>query len=449
MPELTLPTQFSKKQVIIVLAGVLVVGGLYFGITSNLRKDTAPPKIKMTIWGPLNERPAFDQMIGAYRLKRDNVEVLYEPQNPDTYYEKLVNAIAVGNAPDLVLIDNRSLALQKDKLAPLYVGYVYPTMQQPIPFSITEFKGLFPTVAEQDFTESAAVYAVPLYIDTLALLYNKNSFDQAALAQLPVTWTDVQNYVPYLLNMNENGQIIKAAAAIGGTDDNVKNGMDLLQLILMQSGSEMTDAGRTRVTLAGQEGKAGFNFYLSFANAASPAYTWNNLQPYSLDSIASGRVAMLFGYRDDLLAIKKKSPFASLGVAPMPQPDGAQYATNYGKYWGLAVPKSATSTQGWAWDFIVQTATDPTIMKAYVSATGHPPALRSVINEAQGDPEFGVFAKQALTARSWHQPDASRINRIFNTAVDAVLRGRTNSSEALQQAEDQINQLLALKFRQQ
>ena len=449
MPELSLPTKFSKKQVIIVLTSVLVVGGLYFGITSNLRKDFAPPKVRLTIWGPLNERPAFDQMIAAYHLKRDNVDVLYEPQNPATYYEKLVNAIAVGSAPDIVLIDNHSLPLQMDKLAPLYVGYIYPNMLEPIPFSITEFTSLFPTVAEQDLTEGTAVDSLPLYIDTLALIYNKNSFDQAGLAQLPVTWTDVQNYVPYLLSMNESGQIIKAAAAIGGTDENVKNGMDLLQLILMQSGSEMTDAGRTRVTLAGPQGKTGFNFYLQFANAASPAYTWNNLQPYSLDSIASGRVAMLFGYRDDLLTIKKKSPFAALGVAPMPQPEGAQHATNYARYWGLAVPKSATSTQGWAWDFIVQTATDPKLMKAYVTATGHPPALRSVLGEAQGDPEYGVFARQALTARSWYQLDAPRINRIFNTAVDAVLRGRTNSSDAIQQAEDQINQLLAQKFREQ
>ena len=449
MPELTLPTQVSKKQVVIVLASVVVVGGLYFGITSNLRKDTAPPKVKLTIWGPLDERSAFDQMIAAYHLKRDNVDVSYEPQDPDTYYEKLVNAIAVGTAPDLVLVDNRSLPLQMDKLAPLYVGHVYESMREPIPFSITEFKGFFPTVAEQDFTEAGVVYSLPLYIDTLALLYNKNSLDQAGLAQLPVTWTDIQNYVPYLLSLNESGQIIKAAAALGGTDDNVKNGIDLLHLILMQSGSEMTDATRTRVTLNGVQGKAAFNFYLQFANAASPAYTWNNLQPYSLDSIASGRVAMLFGYRDDLLTIKGKSPFASIGVAPMPQPDGAQYATNYAQYWGLAVPKSTTSTQGWAWDFIVNTATDPSIMKAYVTATGHPPALRSVINEAQGDPEYGVFVRQALTARSWYQPDASRINRIFNTAVDAVLRGRTNSSDALEQVEDQINQLLAQKYREQ
>ncbi|MEY4731566.1 MAG: hypothetical protein RL681_512, partial [Candidatus Parcubacteria bacterium] len=439
----------SKKQVIIVLTGVLVVGGLYFGITSNLRKDTAPPKVKLTIWGPLNERPAFDQLIAAYHLKRDNVDVLYEPQNPDTYYEKLVNAIAVGTAPDVVLLDNRSLPLQKDKLAPLYSGYMYPNMREPIPFGMSEFKGVFPTVAEQDFTDATAIYALPLYIDTLALIYNKDSFDQAGLAQLPVTWTDIQNYVPYLLTMNESGQIVKAAAAIGGTDENIKDGMDLLQLILMQNGSDMTDTARTRVTLAGVEGKVGFNFYLQFANAASPAYTWNNLQPYSLDSVASGRVAMLFGYRDDLLAIKKKSPFASLGVTPMPQLEGAQYAVNYAKYWGLAVPKGTTSTQGWAWDFIVNTATDPAIMKKYVTATGHPPALRSVLAEAQSDPEYGVFAKQALTARSWYQPDASRVNRIFNTAVDAVLSGRTNSPEALQQAEDQINQLLAKKFKQQ
>ncbi len=82
------------------------------------------------------------------------------------------------------------------------------------------------------------------------------------------------------------------------------------------------------------------------------------------------------------------------------------------------------------------------IMKGYLSATGNPPALRSMIADDLNDAEYSVFAKQALTAKSWHVPNYASTRTIFNTAIQNVLSGRTDAVTALEQSQAQVTQLL-------
>ena len=58
------------------------------------------------------------------------------------------------------------------------------------------------------------------------------------------------------------------------------------------------------------------------------------------------------------------------------------------------------------------------------------------------DPDLGIFAKAALTARSWYEADASAVDAILNNAITNFLSGKVNSAQALRQAEDQVSQLM-------
>jgi ABC-type glycerol-3-phosphate transport system substrate-binding protein len=254
--------------------------------------------------------------------------------------------------------------------------------------------------------------------------------------------------VPYLRSQTEARQLERAAAALGGTEATVKNAVDILSLLMLQNGVQMVNDARTAASFgsdvgAGNKGAQALNFYLQFANTASPYYTWNEAQPYSLDAVASGRTAMIFGYHEDIAALKKKNPFTPIGVAPMPQLEGAERRVDYAKYWGLAVSKQTTSTQGWAWDFLAQVSASAERAKVYTDATKRPPAPRQTIMRIQSDPEFGVFARQALTAASWYQADQFRINMFFNAAIARVLRGEMDSAKALRQAQEQVDLLMS------
>ncbi len=424
--------QFSRKQIFIIVGAVLAIGLVYILFTSGSRNANKPPEIALKVWG-VDDRRVFDGVISAYGALRSNVHVTYEQIPAANYRETVLNALASGSGPDVFMVPNQSIPRYADKLVPVNKAQI----------NVSQLENLFPTAVSQDFVQQGDIYALPFYIDTLALIYNRDALDGVALTLPPKTWTDVQRYVPYLRATNASGQLTRSAVAIGGTERTIKNAADILILLMMQGGVKLNDVAMSRVTLSGNtQAQKALNFYLQFANTVSPSYTWNEEQPYSSDSIASGRTAMIFGYYADYVDLQKKNPFVNLAVASMPQLEGATQAVNISRYSGLAVSKQAKAqNQPWAWDFIVQSATSANIAKLYAEATGRLPALRSLIAEKVNDEKLGLFAKQALTARSWYVPDEEKAREILSNAIGDVLRGQSDTLRALRKAEEQINQI--------
>ena len=199
----------------------------------------------------------------------------------------------------------------------------------------------------------------------------------------------------------------------------------------------------------GAEGRGGagfraLSFYLQFANAASKYYTWNDDYQSDLDSFAQGKTAMVFGYHRDWVSLKKKSPFLNMGLARMPQPEGREKDIDYPDYLGLTVSRKS-KFPNWAWDFVVYATTNKEAQETYYSRVKQPPALRVMISELENDPEMGVFARQALTARSWVRVDGEAVNQIFGEAIASVLSGQISPDKALVQSQEKVSQVLRQK----
>ena len=206
----------------------------------------------------------------------------------------------------------------------------------------------------------------------------------------------------------------------------------------------MVNGDLSAATFAGDSTSAGlsaFNFYLQFANAASPYYTWNDAMGDDVQSFVNGNVAILFGYHDTLSAINAKSPFMNVGVAAMPQPKGATISISYPKYNGLAVYKGSASVSG-AWNFILTLTAYTNGEKIYTDATGDPPALRAAIAAEANNPDLSVFTAQELTARSWYEVDDAAIDGILNTAIQDALNGSASPEQALGQAQSSVSNLM-------
>lgn len=430
--------QLSKKQIIIAIGlGVLVIGILVL-VFANLRGTPAgEQEFSLKVWG-IDDKQVFDSILQGYKSIRPGAKVEYVQFDRQNYDSALLNALASGEGPDVFYISNRDLPRTLNKLYPA-------SLQQ---FNLVKLRELFPTVVEQDFVSASGsqIFALPLYLDTMALIYNRDMFDQAGVVAPPRTWNEFQSIISKLRDVSPNGQIARAAAAIGGSEKTVNMGVDLLELLMMQNGAKMTADDLTSATFSEQQGStnpgaSAFNFYLQFANSGSPYYTWNDGQPNSLESFIGGKTAMIFNYQSAVAEIKKKSPYLRFAVAPMPQPSGAEISVNFPKYYGLTVSKQSKNP-GWAWDFILNLTTIPQAEKVYLDATGRPPALRQTIAGKLDDPAMGVFAKQALTARSWYEVDDAAINGIMSNAITMVLSGQADSAKALRQAQDQVNQLM-------
>ena len=66
-----------------------------------------------------------------------------------------------------------------------------------------------------------------------------------------------------------------------------------------------------------------------------------------------------------------------------------------------------------------------------------------MIEQQRNDPDLGVFAVQAISARSWYQIDSSAVETIFAEMIDNVNYGRLSVRDALEAAENKVNVLMA------
>lgn len=421
--------QLNQRQVVI-LGGVgLLVFAVLVLIFANLRSSTLPPELTLRVWGTIDPG-VFQELEDAYEKTRTNVGVEYTFLPPQGYEEAVVAALAAGEGPDVFMIPSGSLLRNRNKIYPA------PAAQ----FSVARLREQFPAVVEGDFVADGKVYALPLYIDTLALIYNRRLLDKASVVRPPQTWEELQRLVPHLRVLDSKGQIVQAAAALGASAKSVPHAPDILLNLMFQYG--LFSSPGSYKTFDSPAGVAAMNSYLQFANSAAGEYTWNELQPDAYESFGAAKVAMVFGYRADVLDLKRKYPLLEIAVAPMPSlGDGSLAYSNVADYWGVTVSRQSKFPE-WGWDFVIYMAANPQNAAEYVRASGLPPALRSLIGTYLGDAELGVFAKQALNAGSFSPPDERRVKSILNEAIAAVVTGRLNSYQALQQAQSKINLLL-------
>lgn len=418
----------SKRQLIIIgVAFVLVVGIGALFVFGGMKKKL--PEVSLVVWG--TESPAvFEHLTKPYEKVRRNVKITYVELLPERYEETIFEALASGQGPDVFMIGNRDLLSQRNKLLPAPVTT----------FSLAQVREFFPTVVEDDFVDGGYVYALPLSIDTLALFYNKDLLDRAALTAPPTTWEELLSIVEPLRSIGSRGEFVRAAAALGGTMQTIATAPDILQLLFMQNGVRMLSEGGAAAAFASGEevGRAvnALRYYLQFADAGSAVYTWNESQSPSREAFAAGKVAMILDYQSILGEMRRQSPFLRIGVAPAPQVTAEAIA--FPKYKGLAVSRQSFKGD-WAWDFVVHAATNP---GDYLVATGAPPALRNEIARRLGDPELDVFARQALIARSWRMPAEKNTSAIFDEMLRTVLLGQVEPRIALERAEAKVTQLL-------
>ena len=418
--------QLSNRQVFLIIIVVATVGLTIFFIFSSLKTDSrgglddlqGKKNIKIVVWG-VDPPSAFSAIERSYEAAKKDVSITYVQLDESTIQSQLVNSLALDQGPDVIMIKNRTLARQRNFLLPA----------PPAKVSVSAVGRLFPTVVEQDFVDGGRqVYALPLSLDTLALFYNKSFFDQARLGSPPRTWTELIDIIPQLVQKGQGGQINRAAVGLGGSIKSVTNAGDIVPLLFLQYGLDLSrgdlDKDNTGVKV--------FDFYTQFSNPRSLAYTWSDIQPNDLQSFANRGSAMVIAYKRQLSQVINQNTFLEYGTASMPQI--GENRVDYASYWGLAVPKSSKQS-ALAWDFVIYATTNTQSAQAYMTATKYPPALRSLIQSNLESPEYGVFAKQALTARSWKSIDDKQTRTIFSDMISSYLTGQADRDTALGRAQ--------------
>ena len=430
------------KKTIMVIGGVVIVLVLFFvllfsciipGLNSC---SVGPQKITadLTMWGVGDTPDTYKDIIANFGKSYPEVKVVYRSfSNENEYGNALLEALATNQGPDIFEVKNNQISEQYNKIAPL-PSSVLPLIQ---------IQNLFPRTVEENFAPQGTVYAIPLSIDTLALIYNRRLIDQAAVT-VPATWEDFKDVIPKLSNIGSDKKITQAAIALGGSEKNVSHATDILSLLMLQSGTQIVSSDFKSATFATEEGTNALNFYTQFTNARTPYYTWSTSMPNSLDSFGAERTAMIIDYASAVPLIRSKNAFLDIGIAPVPQPKaGIDRPIAYGSYWGYTVSKQSKN-QDIAWRFVTAMTTNEVNADLYAQKTGKPPALSSLLKgKYLNDPKLSVFARQALIARSWPEINARKITQIFSDMIDAVNANQATAQMAISTAEDQVTQLMS------
>lgn len=447
----------------VVLVVIVIVLVSVFGCSDKTNK----PKYKMDleVWGVFDDSDVFNEILQQYRKKNPQIgEIHYKKMASGVveYQTALLDAMATGNGPDVFFFHNTWLPLHKNKTA------ANPNSAA----TIVPFKNNFVDVAYDDFVENNQIYAMPLECDTLALYYNKDLFNQAGISYPPRTWDEVVTDVKFLNKYDDQNNITQSTIALGRSKGpgGVNRASDIVMLMMMQAGTTMYRKEAYQVSFdrsyanSVNLGQSALDYYLRFSRGSDAAYTWNSTMDYSVDSFAYGKTAMMINYSYYAKRLPKDHPKLNFAVATVPQLDAGK-PVNFANYWGLAVSanKNIITVPGKpapnytntdrikeAWKFVEfatmqpqaadQNAFDPA--DYYLQQTKKTAARRDLIDKQKTDPVLGVFAQQALTAKSWPQPDSLKVEEIFMDMIDEVANGSATSANALRTAGTRVETLI-------
>lgn len=423
----------TKTQFIIIAAVGLIVLVFLLGVMGVIPlfkqgNQNGPIETTISFWG-IDDPIFFRDIIDSYTSTHTGLKIAYRQFKEEDFENAILNAMATGKGPDILMFHRSWVAKHGDKIV------ATPDSQ----FSLFNLRQMFPDVIETDFGFNQKVYALPLYLDTLAMLYNKDIFNAKNVALVPTTWEDLKNIVPVLVNFDFSRQIKKAGAAIGGSDISINKASDLITTLFLQFNPSFKSKKEKPLSFESESVKA-LNFYLQFSNSSSDYYTWSeDFTNNSVDAFASGNAAIIFNYNRAIPKIKEKNPYLNFSVAPLPQVNPGQ-PVNFADYWGVAVSKQSKQ-QTQSWNFIISLTTNSQILASYLKESHRPPALRTLINQNLKDVDLGVFAKQSLTAKSVYQKDNIAFKKTISNMIESILTGKTDVSTAMRQANAEINEL--------
>ncbi len=432
-------------------------------------KVDIPKRVTLTMWTTTDNPTAFKPVLEKFKIVRPYITVTIERVASDDYASLLKDAWARGKGPDIFeLPASWTGQFANDFIVPVpKVTNVYTYYSKKVLFktdvtikrtaipsvTVPQLKNDFAYVVSEDVVRGGKIYGLPLSLDTLVLYYNKDILRSANIAEPPRTWSQLAAIAPRLSIADEDGKLLQSAIAIG-RGGNVLHSADIISLLLLQNGVNMNSDGKVLLdTSIGDDestnlGVNALTFYASFASPSKAVYSWNAEQPKSLDAFMRGKTAMYIGYNAERDTIESKSSI-NLGIAPMLhlQEDGKDalftaagnpMQVNYGDYQVYSVFQRSAHPQE-AWNFVQYMTKQADVASLYLTATRKIGALTSILTKQSNDPEIGIQAQQAISARSWyHGTGATAAMQSLSAMLDSVADGKAKPLEALTLARKQI-----------
>jgi len=392
----------------------------------------------LEIWGILDSPKAFSLIINNFQKQYPHIHINYIQKDQNSYHEDLLMAFANNQSPDIFMLWNSNLPFYQNKISAL-------GLKEDKDLNLFDLQQTYPQIVKNELLKENYLLGIPLYVDNLVLYYNQDIFNYYNIALPPVTWEEVVNLIPRLRRTNNQGQITRAAITLG-SPNNVQWDFDIISALMMQYGSNIVDINKKRATfrydinyndkkiIAGEEA---LKFYTQFSNPRSTYYTWNDNFTNSIIAFSKGETSMMIGYNQAQNIIKEHNPNLNYAIAPFPQFTNTPSKINYGDTMSLVVFKNSRHPEE-CWSFL-KFLSQKDASKSYYLQTKNPPARLDLIQNYINDPISGIFIRQILLSKNWHQYNFQEINQIFKEMIENITLKGKSSIQAIIIATDSIN----------
>ena len=401
------------------------------------RSTSSGQSYNLVVWGTVPSG-IFDTALKNSSLKGSKtISVDYVQKDVSTFDKDFVEALAEGRGPDVVVLRDDLVYKNRNKLIPIpYTSYTQRL-----------YKDTFIQAGEV-FLSPDGILAVPFTIDPLVMYWNRTIFSNNMISSAPKYWDEIYSLVEKTTKRDSNANVLQSTIALGDWA-NIVNAKDIVSMLLLQAGTPIISRGsdgnpesvlNTRFSQSVVPSQSAINFYTQFANPTSPTYTWNRSLPNSFNMFLSGKLATYIGYSSEIFSIQQKNPNLDFDVTRVPQIRETNSKSVFGRMHAFAIVKQSKQIAGAF--AVINALTEPGALTALGSLTNLPPVRRDLLSEKQTDAFRSVFYDSALIARSWLDPDSVATENIFRGMIESISNGSSRVSEALDNADSELKDLL-------
>lgn len=418
-----------------IILAVMIFSGVFGGGNKNEDLSTA----EVTMWGTIPAEVVGDISVQATNAG-DRLNINYVQKRDDELERDLINALASGVGPDLILAPHTTILKQKDK----FLQIPFTTISE------RQFKDTFNQSSEILLGPDYSL-GMPLFVNPLVMYWNRDILNSASVPAAPANWAAVQLLPAKITKVDEKGKISQTAVALGGVN-NINHYKEILEAQIMQTGNKIVDqrvvtgekgaleTQRNLVLATGDGASSALRYYTEFGNPSLPKYSWNSAKNNSLDEFVAGNLGIYFGFASEEPKIRELNPHLNFDIANIPQITDSQLKLTYADVYSLAVLKSSKDTQSaFAVGYKLAFGNPAKIVSDTVRL---PPARRDLLSNVAPDSAMSLFYSASVMAQVWYDPDAIITRNIFADMITDVMIGKKSPESAVAAADGRIRDLL-------
>jgi ABC-type glycerol-3-phosphate transport system substrate-binding protein len=431
-----------------------------WGCEQPIEPAQAPLPEQLTVWTAQNIG-FWEAMAKEFDVERDDILLDIQVESFPTQAElqlSLINALAEGTGPDIVVTDSDWIIKNTKKLTPINDSSV---------LNNEKFREDFYPVTHHLIHENT-IWGIPIGVETIALFYNKALFTEAidgeSILQQGATWKQILEFTQQITKTDNSFSGFSLSGFALGRSDNINHGRDVLQNMILQKTKNLYASGFNEYIFASQQeqissdskinhGQTAAEVFFAFTNSESAVYSWNELSISAkgmkdFEAFVNQDVGGVFGYARDVQTIQglihaqeseNKSTLSELNfeVAPFPRFSDEENMI-IGKVTALAVPHSAEN-KNLAWNFLTFVARKESQRSAFLS-TNIPSARQDLFQEQQSIDWYGVFVRQIMNAFPLIHPlPNANVEMGFEQYIQEVNDNKTEILPGLEDIQNKLN----------